>query len=419
MNEISLCTVLDRLRIQPKYQEVMEAHWDESLRTLPDGRLPFLKAGFIQACRKFCDLDAALEAVLLETADRIEAWPDMRLLIWHCYRRLYVHTEAPGLERWPECFDQLGDEGGIFYMLVAQAMAELVKQAHANMNIDESITRDTCELRSSNETHKVGRDGRPGVLIRTLHWLRHYTAGRLFRLGRFTYMLKELTTPIRIYRNRESGKLVLLLPLDVYFNKDGFVVSEDDPSAAWKTHFTETKTHVDGCAASPMGMAIETPTTLNLKTWEQILGPGDTVLDMHIPAGGGMTPQSCNQSLTQAFAFFDRVFPEREAKAVYCASWIFNTQLEERLPESNLAKFMRELYLFPIPSSGSDGLFFIYYRDYDDWSLAPQKTSLQRVLIDIYTSGIGLRSGGMLFVKEHLRYFGRQYYRQNDGVSGD
>ena len=412
MNGISLKTVLDRLPIEPEYREAMDAHWDESLQTLPEGRLPFLKVDFIQECRQFCDLDSELDAVLLDTSDRIEAWPDMRLLIWHCYRRLYVHTETPGLEKWPELFDQLGDQGGIFYMLVAQAMAKLVKNAHTKLDIDESVTRDTCELRSSNKSHKVGRDGRPGVLIRTLYWLRHYTAGRLFRLGRFTYMLRELPTQIWGYRNRDSGQVALLMPPGVHFNEDGYVVNDDDPSKAWISHFTQTDSHVHGFAASALGMAIETPMTLNHTEWTQILGPGDTVLDMHIPAGGGMTLQACKQSLTQAFTFFRRTFPECPAKAVYCASWIFNTQLEERLPESNLAKFMRELYLFPILSDGKDGLFFVFYRDYDDWSLAPRKTSLQRALIDIYTSGIGLRSSGMLFFEQDLPYFGQHVYRR-------
>ena len=100
---------------------------------------------------------------------------------------------------------------------------------------------------------------------------------------------------------------------------------------------------------------------LPLAEWEPALQPGDSVLDMDIPAGGGMTPEACRHSLSAARDFFAERFPETKPKAVVCGSWLFNTQLEEVLgPEANLVKFQRELYLYPVPSSGQDGLWFIF-----------------------------------------------------------
>ncbi len=93
-------------------------------------------------------------------------------------------------------------------------------------------------------------------------------------------------------------------------------------------------------------------------------------------------------------------------------SWIFNTQFEDSMPDSNLAKFMRELYLYPAASNGRDGFFFVYAREYDDLSQAPRDTSLQRTLLDIMAEE-QLRTGAMFILIEDLKHFGHQYYRSN------
>ena len=118
-----------------------------------------------------------------------------------------------------------------------------------------------------------------------------------------------------------------------------------------------------------------------------------------------------DESLHAAFKFFDKCFPGVHPLALQCHSWIFNTQLETRLADSNLASFMRELYLFPVMSSGVDGLLFIFCRDYDDWMQAPRETPLQCALLDLYCDGTPLRCGGMVFLREDLARFGEQVYR--------
>jgi len=148
-----------------------------------------------------------------------------------------------------------------------------------------------------------------------------------------------------------------------------------------------------------------------LKEWEKITGPDDLLIDMHIPSGGGLSLAACEDSMRRAVQFFKNYFPDQKTRAIFCASWLFNTQFEEKLPDSNLTKFMRELYLFPIKSSGKDGFFFVFCRDYEDLPQAPRKTSLHRVMLDTLESGKNLRSGGMVFFNEDLNHFGEQYYR--------
>jgi hypothetical protein len=149
---------------------------------------------------------------------------------------------------------------------------------------------------------------------------------------------------------------------------------------------------------------------LDPNEWEEALAPGDPVLDLHIPAGGGMHLAVAKESFERAFRFFSDRFGFR-AGAVVCRSWIFNTQLEERLPESNLAALMRNVYLLPCRSSGTDGLFFVFCRTYERLDDYPQNTRLERTLVDVLRGGGRLRSAGMLLMREDVSSLGSETYR--------
>ena len=68
--------------------------------------------------------------------------------------------------------------------------------------------------------------------------------------------------------------------------------------------------------------------------WEQVLGPGARVLDIHIPEGARLTDEACLQSYRQAVAFFARHFPEERYGAFVCTSWLLCPQFGQILPRS-------------------------------------------------------------------------------------
>src|SRR5205814_8203890 len=97
-----------------------------------------------------------------------------------------------------------------------------------------------------------------------------------------------------------------------------------------------------------------------------------------------------------------------------CSSWLFNTQFEEiRLSSDNLVQYQRELYLFPTPASGRDGLWFVFLQDDFDPAALPRDTSLRRGVADFLAAGNGWRGGGMFFLTEDLEHFGTQHYRSH------
>ena len=88
------------------------------------------------------------------------------------------------------------------------------------------------------------------------------------------------------------------------------------------------------------------------------------------------------------------------------------------MPDSNLAKFMRMLYLVPAYlSSGRDGLFFIFGRDQDeDWSNYPADNSMRRAFHRIRESGRKLRSNGMFVFADDLDRLEDGFYRNHWNV---
>ncbi len=72
---------------------------------------------------------------------------------------------------------------------------------------------------------------------------------------------------------------------------------------------------------------------------------------------------------------------------------------------------MRELYLFPVRSSGNDGVYFIFGRADGDYRDYPRDNSVRRAMLDVLQPGGRLRCGGMFFLADELALFGQQPYR--------
>jgi len=128
---------------------------------------------------------------------------------------------------------------------------------------------------------------------------------------------------------------------------------------------------------------------------------------------GPIPPDAVLDSLQRAHTFFRTFFAEKVKPVFYCFSWILNTDFEKRLPDSNIARLMRQCYLWPAPSSGRDGLFFLFGTRFkpDELDRFPRDTSQRRAMLDILQSGGRLRNGNMFFFAEDLPRYGTEPYR--------
>ncbi len=387
---------------------------DDSMRSFPDAKPFFLEPGNLSFYCGFCGLDSGARERVLKTARVILDNPPLARLAWHCYRLLFAHKDYNSFGEWPELRHALRDDCGVFYLIIALAMVPEVRKTHRALGIPERVTKDTCfQVRCFCSNYELAR-GRHGIFTRQLSWLRHYVDGRLFRLGRFEYMLKPFGSGITVFRSRRSGAVAALIGGGMEVTEEGYIDSAETKGKngrGWITSYEENEEFARGYPVSPQGYVAREAVCLPEKEWEVVLRKGETVLDMHIPAGGGMTLEKCRESFSEAFAFFEKYFPERTFRAVTSSSWIFFNGLQDILGrDSNIARFQEELFLYPVPSARGAGLWFIFFDD-DILSGKPAlKTSLQRAVCRHIAGGGEWRSGGMLFMKEHLEHFGTGFY---------
>ncbi|MFI1399818.1 acyltransferase domain-containing protein [Streptomyces sp. NPDC020681] len=121
------------------------------------------------------------------------------------------------------------------------------------------------------------------------------------------------------------------------------------------------------------------------------LGPGDFVLDMHIPDFlGPITPEACNRSLDRAREFFARHFPAERYRVATCHSWLLDPQLAEYLPkDSNIRRFQdrfRPAYEEKEADDESPVAFVFGDPEVPPVAL-PRRTSLERAIGDHLRAG--------------------------------
>ncbi len=411
--DISLSEAAEYFEIKDKPEEIFPG-WDDTFKAVPDGVPDFLKPEYFIPSSQFCGLDQETEDCLKSTAEKICGDKVLLALSAYAFQDLITRTTWPNYDKWPDLRKHLGDNFGIFYLLLGLGLVPGARKTYEKMGVTENIIKDTMkEIEGFNGNHRVAH-GRPGMLPSQLFWITNYYRGKLFRLGRFEYKLEPFHFPGTFYRNRKTGQKLGFAPDGVKFDGNGFVDGTGgvfDEKNGWTSSFCEENGVVSGNPYSPLGYAVREKKSISLKEWVPALRQNDWTIDLHIPPGGGMTPEACRDSFKMAFEFFNSRFPEKKSSAIVCSSWIFNTQFEELLPDSNMVKFMSELYLFPVQSSGRDGFNFVFCREYANLAEAPRKTSLQKAMLGILESGRKLRSGGMAFFIEDMDGFGKQCYR--------
>jgi|GEM_PF-1730359 len=387
--------------------------WSRSMATMPNTLPDNLGIKSLLESAEFCKLDDQIKNDIFQAYNIIMTDSNLKSLMWHTYFQLVEDRFNLQFAKWPTYFNALESLSNMIYLIAALASVPIICKSYQRFDIPEIIIQDTCQqVKCFANNHKTFFDGRSGIDPVQLFWFTHYIDARLFRIGRFEYKLKQNNLGVIVCRNHQ-GELILLAANNWSFDKDGFFANEDsDKSSCWQSSLKLTNDFIEGYIVSPRGFAINKKISLSSNQWDVILDDNSWFLDLHIPSGGDMSMDSCYSSIRDAFKFFKKHFPDCRADAVMCWSWIFNTQLEELLPNSNLAKFIQTSYVFPADSTGDDGMNFIFGSKTDDLSVLPKKSSLQKAMISVLEQGNQLRSGGMYLHSDDLeRAFANQIYR--------
>ena len=114
---------------------------------------------------------------------------------------------------------------------------------------------------------------------------------------------------------------------------------------------------------------------------------GDTVLTIHIPSSGPLTPESVDESLKKAYEFFGSNC--RDGLLLICSSWLLYPPTASLYPAgSNLESFYKRFEIVDEKENPTDSdLWRIFYTKTDDYKTLPRETSLQKAFYDYLNDG--------------------------------
>jgi hypothetical protein len=308
----------------------------------------------------------------------------------------------------------LGAEADLLHSLFVLDSMRLVRERQAARGVSPEIALAVNQRHAIWWLKDAEQRGQLGIANWMPYWLRTVASGHLYRLGRLEFFPELWNYPARAYRHVRTQELVLLAESGQRFTDDGYLAGD----LTWTSTLIEDDDAVTGMPIAPSGAALPQRVRLPRDEWQLALGPGDPVLDMHIPAEGALSLDAIREALAQAEPFFDRYYPEHRFVAYTCSSWLFSPQLEAMVgSDSNIVRWQREGYLLPSDSGTDDFLTFTFGAGSIDTATAPRDTRLRRAAIARLERGEILRSGGYLLLRRDLGRFGSQPYRRSSAIA--
>ena len=414
MNLDSLCAAFD---YPESVKHVLYEIWNEAVAQMPQGILPFMTVDF---CRKYYPLtDGAPEHLeRMKECSRISAEkPAAMHLAWLLYYGTFLRKKLFHFPDLPLPEKVFGNNAGMFQFMLALSCVPLIEKKLEQMNIPVSFAHDIAKwAKGTIRIYETGHRGLPGFNFCQLYWMRYYTEGKLFRIGRLEYLLHNAPAWMpAVYKNRYDGSLKVFCPDRWRFLPDGSRPLTETPDE--ETCITSLKIadgRLIGTPILPNGkILLDWTESIRLDEWEPVCSPWEPVPSIHIPGGGGMSPEMVRQSMLEAKQFFRKYF-NMDIRMFVCCSWILNPDWERELPDSNMVKFLQEGYAFPgTETQGKEGLFFVFGSNDADPFAFPKENRLYEAFRRILKSGGILRNGGVFFLTDRLNEFGTQCYRRN------
>ena len=240
-------------------------------------------------------------------------------------------------------------------------------------------------------TFKARNNGLPGAM--SWSWYQLAIDARLYGIGRLQMeFFAKWSGKGTVFEN-ENGEIIALAN-DVRLHRDGLVLGSrncKDEEGAWDALIEESDDAWIGYPFCESGRVKKEKTVLKKSEWKKILEPGDPVVSVHIPPGGGLSDELVNESFEKTKAFLAEYFPDFNYKAFVCGSWLMDPQLVTMMGEqSNIAKFCKRFRPCCMKSGGM-GVFNFVYLIYDVSTVVfeelPENTSLERKLKKHYLDG--------------------------------
>ncbi len=360
---------------------------------------------------RFAGIDSSAEKELMSFAHNVLSDKLSSFLYFHCSKlafdlsRLYSYSD---IYKWPSFDAFFPEKSNLFLLLVAVSMVPKLCRIHRALKVPLEISRDTCgDIASRIEISREFRNGKIGISLTCLVWLRNHANGSLFQFGRLQFHPIILDEPVFVFRRKSNGEVIVFCEPGQRFIAEGYYDGAGNKirKDAWFSTWEEKDGKLRANRFAKNGLAQREPTTINLDEWTLVADSSSAVMNTHIPRGKRITMEDWRESIQRGFDFF-RTTRAVSAKTVACAckSWMFDPRLQELLPEnSGLVSLQKKVNLFPLCSSSETcGCYFIFGKDKIDMETAPADTSLRRAVIKHLKNGGFLSGGAMLIFEDQL-----------------
>jgi len=404
-NKLTLLFIAQKLNLDPeKAKEAWAKYWDESIDYKPFAGKILPDISFFENVCNLLSFPMPLSRIITNAYKALGRKPYLVRLFQNCHYLLFKKkVDREEVIKWPVFNDHYSQEKSLFYLFVYLAGVPQVFRINRNLNISDEITVATIK----DIELWIKKDNKTGNwYFSNLGWLWFHFQNRLFSLGRLQFCIDTYNFNFIGIKNHKNNFHLIAPGNEIIRKKDGQFngTSAIYDSDVFTTKLLITKNYIKGHVVSKNGVINHRANTfiLGKNNWKIILRKGDKAISVHIPATGKLTEESVKNSFFSANQFFKRHFPEFKFNVFFSVSWLFDNNLPAILPpDSNIVKFQKIFYLFPIPGASDSQMWErVFDKKPANLNKAAQNTSLQKAIIRHVKNGGHFHiQGGILLHK--------------------
>ncbi|MBP3334463.1 MAG: hypothetical protein J6M35_10515 [Clostridia bacterium] len=280
-------------------------------------------------------------------------------------------------------------------MLTALAMASAARYQHslytARSLPQEHIDYGMRHLEGMVRNFKSRNNGRSGAM--SWEWYQLGIDAKIYRIGRLEIEIFAKFTQNAIVYENSKGE-VIALANNVRVHREGYILGSahyKDEEGAWEASVTEDELFCAGYPYIRRGVVSKGKIRLAKDEWRRIIEPGDPVVSLHIPAGGGFTDEAIDKCFADSKEFLAKYFPDFDYKAFVCSSWLMDDMLSDMIGENkNISKFCERFSKIGQRSAGRAVFSFVFLQpdvNNVDYNALPENSTLERELKKHYIDG--------------------------------
>lgn len=351
--------------------KVESPYWDEAYKkALSEPGVPdWLTEGFIRKLNDDYDVVPKSFDMLLEALPLVVAVPELCLLaktLYHILMHKVSYSKAFTCFEFPKAPENVTNTLGYDCFSIFPILAHIPfswDELKAR-GIDDVICRDSLRWVDGYFEGTSRKSGK--VAFAESSFPLYSLAIYVFNLyiGRLRFEIhKNSDRPMRMFQN-EAGALCLLAD-GAMIHKSGHILGSfscEDEEGAYPADFVETEDAYEGYTVdADTRLYIKERVRLLKSEWKQVFATGDTVVKVHIPYGGKMTKEMCEDAYAKARDIFTRCYPEHNFAGFQIGCWMLSPVLLDILsPESNIIAFQKNYTVYPIQNNAMDAFLYVY-----------------------------------------------------------